>query len=282
MEIVGSNEYPNPHNEINITGKKIAFISDLHLDTWFNPAIPLSRKKRMLEAFCNKLFFGGDILIIAGDISAYIHQVIDFLFFLKREDFFKYIIYVIGNHELYLLSRKMKEKYRNSCNKMEILKEKLREIPELFLLDGEVIEIEGIKFGGTMGWYDGKYLLERGYSLQEIENLYYELMNDSRYIIFPDCNKWKFLCKFESEWKKLKAIYRTADVIVTHIPPLIDDRVFNSNEDPIYRGFYSFDGEELLKETSASFWIYGHTHKSANFTYGGVQLISDPIGYGID
>jgi len=82
-------------------------------------------------------------------------------------------------------------------------------------------------------------------------------------------------CKMEEEREEIFIGHST------HIPPLIDDRVFNSNEDPIYRAFYSFDGEELLKETLASFWIYGHTHKSVNFTYGRVQLISNPIGYGI-
>jgi UDP-2,3-diacylglucosamine pyrophosphatase LpxH len=264
----------NKGKKFSFRGIELTAVSDLHLDFHFNPAISLKRKQ--LTSFCEERIPSADILLIAGDVSAYIHQVVDFISFLIERNFFQYIVYVPGNHELYLPSRKMKEKYKNSLVKLNALKDRVNKIPNVYLLDGTTTEIHGIKIGGTIGWYDGYFLLQRNYSLSRIEDLYSQLMNDSRFVILPGKNFYSFS---REEKDKLHKIAKEVDIVITHVPPLLDERVFDVEEEEIYKAFYAFDGKNIIEEAGASIWIYGHTHHYADFTFKNVRFLSSPIGY---
>jgi predicted phosphodiesterase len=82
---------------------KIGYISDLHIDFYvaFNKSHLL---KKFIESL-NPEFY--DLLIIAGDIGHYNQQNILFLNYFK--EYSNKIIAVIGNHDLYLPTKRMQK-----------------------------------------------------------------------------------------------------------------------------------------------------------------------------
>jgi len=106
-------------------------------------------------------------------------------------------------------------------------------------------------------------------------------MNDYRYIIFENFCRDEFIYKAEEKKRKLRKLYKEVDVIVTHIPLICADCVFNEEEQEVYRAFYAFDGEKLVEETRAKLWVFGHTHKKLKLLYAEVLLLSNSLGYAL-
>jgi hypothetical protein len=101
-------------------------------------------------------------------------------------------------------------------------------------------------------------------------------MNDASYI--------QGIKRFDEIWDiekpKIEAVYQQCDVMVTHVSPSINpehvDRHFRKDD---ATSFFTFDGEEYVKNTTAKVWIYGHTHTPHDFEWHGVRLIANQLGY---
>ena len=195
---------------------KFDFISDLHLD--YNLKIrKLNDKKKYID-FIKKLSPKNETIILAGDLADTNEYIFNFLKVLKGY-FYKNVIYVLGNHEYYVPIHDVV----NSKAKIETIKEFCYR-HEIYLLDGGIIEIDGIKFGGTMGWYDCKYLLSQySTSKEDITNDWTHMSLDATYIR-PQIDIFDF---FEVEKKKIEKVYRDCDVMITHVNPSISDEHFS-------------------------------------------------------
>ena len=255
---------------------KIDFLSDLHLDFWCKP----NANAKRFETFCTHTMFDegheyGEVLIVAGDLGHYNNQTKIFFEFLI-ETRYKKIFCVAGNHDLYLINKSQKKKYDSkSMNRIKELTEMFKDNNDIYFLDGDVIEYNGVRFGGAMGWYDGTYCNKVEQFCNPL-TLWKQYSNDSVLIYgFED-----FYDILTQEKPKVLEIYNKCDIMITHINPM-PHAMFMPEKyrlDPV-TGFYTFDGENLVDDTDAKFWIYGHQHYGFEKEVYDTTLMCNALGY---
>lgn len=261
----------------------VSILSDLHYDSH----LPSSG---ITEIMVCKLFEPiftpdgmqpADILIIAGDLGHDNDQNLTIIKML-HELYFKHIICVLGNHDYYLINSKIAAHYDNdSFKRAQEMRDLLNAIDGVYCLDGNVVEIEGIRFGGCDSWYDGQYVLHNlnphyECDLDHVQSLWKHTMNDAYHM--PNVKRFDAL--WEIEKRKIEAVYRQCDVMITHVMPSINPE----HVDKMYRndkatGYFTFNGEKYLKETTAHTWIYGHSHSNQDVEVHGVRMIANQLGY---
>ncbi len=147
-----------------------------------------------------------------------------------------------------------------------------------------MIEIDGVKIGGTGLWYDYGYAHHvYGIPMNEGVSHWACTMNDSNYIRVPNSNGLPDYLDFDSfckkEKEKLDLIIKDLDVIVTHVSPnwtRIPSK-YQSSEST----FWYFDGRELMAKTNKNqIWIHGHTHDKFFYEQEDkCTIICNPLGY---
>jgi len=148
----------------------------------------------------------------------------------------------------------------------------------MYCLDGEVVEIEGIRFGGADSWYDDGYV-KRYYpqfDSNHINLLWKGNINDSRLI--KGINRFDDISKLETQ--KLEKIYQNCDVMITHVNPSSDEEHINEkyHNSPI-NTFFTFDGSRFYKYGSMKYWVFGHTHDAIEYEMKDIKFICNPLGY---
>jgi predicted phosphohydrolase len=260
------------------------YISDLHINFIFGEKEPNERKIKLWfdKVFENK---SSNTLLVPGDISESIPHTFTFFKLIQEIYGYKNIVFTFGNHDYWIISGKQKSKYKTSPNKIEIAKNLSKKYNrennnKIYLLDGDCIEIEGVKIGGAMGWYDTSYFYKtRGmYSIQDPYAFWKTYSNDQRYIV-PMKNDFQRITKVELN-KVNNAIIQKPDIMMTHICPIISDRVvFEQYKSNLGNTFYMFNGEELIYEYSPKYWIYGHMHGQHKLQVGNTILVRNAHGY---
>ena len=88
---------------------KIDITSDLHLDFWIDPQNSQKKQEKMMRRLISCLLPDepSNVLVIAGDTGHYNWQNVMFIKLLKET--YNHICIVFGNHDLYLVSDKMKK-----------------------------------------------------------------------------------------------------------------------------------------------------------------------------
>ncbi|MBP6498244.1 MAG: metallophosphoesterase [Campylobacteraceae bacterium] len=269
----------------------IDILSDTHFDNWFGyphqgNKNKLSPPKDAIVGFWRKLKPQGDYLILAGDIGHSIEQNINILKILK-ELYYKEIILTMGNHDYYVADSEYKSLFENGIEKATEAKMRYQDAG-MIVLDGTIEEIEGIKFGGAMGWYHSAYVHKNQKLLREMQSAHYfpsleaflqelwgDCINDKRYTkldVFDEL--------FEEEYAKLKAVHQACDVMVTHYSPSIafEHQNMSYARNPS-TSFFCFDGEDLVKNMSGKLWIFGHTHESKSTSWHNKEIITNALGY---
>jgi len=258
------------------------YISDIHVDT-HTDTLSLSKMERVAK---NLLFGengetkGGHVLLIAGDIGHYPKQ--NAVFLKACETFFNGVACVFGNHEMYLLPGRMRERYSDSFEKVEDMKNEIASICERTeVLDGKAVSMGGFSIFGTPMWYDFSLLTNRGYSEEYAMSLWKSVMNDARMIKGKGGHTIDPMELFDEEMRKLASEEAfSADVILTHVPPMAMGNVLYGNSD--YEAFYCFDGEEFLRNCKAKYWVCGHNHEPRlnDVDAYGTRITLNPLGYG--
>lgn len=243
---------------------KMDYISDLHIDCFtYN--------------YLNLLTQRSEYLIIAGDMC----DRTDLSKYLKHfASLYKKVFYVPGNHELYDPNGQVLRnlKIKKSCDtKFEaiynsILNE-VREIENVVILDGEVIELEGKKISGLSCWYDGSY---NGLSREENLALYKNYLKNDHNFIGSDF--YKVHAFFD---KKLKAIESEGlDLMISHILPVpSDDFMAHKFKGNPTNAFFCFDGIDFIKKHKVKNWVYAHTHVAFEGQFENTKLFCNPFGY---
>ena len=278
---------------------KIAFISDIHMDFYIHPKNNGGHKlKRSVKNFIEEELYPkeADILLIGGDNSHYNIQTKELLTQLSELKLFKHIFITFGNHDLYLISSNQESNYKVSWNKIEELKQICNEFEDVTFLDGNIVEIDGVKIGGCGMWYDFSYGTKFfGKNKDDMLQLWKDVMNDANYIKGNDkipqlssiqmysykTKQYNFdpLKFFNNEKEKLVKIISEVDVMLSHFGPVVPP-----NLEPQYAvpstGFYYFDGEHLLmNEKTPKMWVFGHTHTRYDFKVNNTWLMCNPLGY---
>jgi DNA repair exonuclease SbcCD nuclease subunit len=254
---------------------KIDILSDLHIDFHIKKRDPKRVKDYVVyDTFCESLNDSKEVevLIVAGDCGHYNAQDFAVLEAIARVFRYKRIFVTSGNHTLY------KSGKHSTLNRITEFWDYESDVVKI--LNGNVEEYKGIKFGGAMGWaYGVPYInktLKQECDIHDAIALYDLSMNDMRYI--DGLYNPKDMYNVERE--KLEAVYKDCDIMVSHYNPTLrlEGVAPEYQFDPI-SGFYTMDCEDLVTEGSMKYWVYGHQHSRINYKVGDVNVLCNAFGY---
>jgi len=266
---------------------KISITSDIHIDFWVGINGSVKKQQKTMRLLIEKLLPAekSDTLVIAGDIGHYNHQ--NKLLFETLREYYKNVIWVHGNHDLYMISNSVKKKY--GCNSFERLEDMIKtadKIDGVHYLNGNIVEIDGFKFGGCGMWYNYDYAM-KVWKMPHIQcvQMWNDYLNDANLIKVP----WKGIIGkinveeyFDEQLELLKQVYLKSDVIVTHINP--DWENIHAKWRFPESTFFTFDGRGIIKKLDENkMWIFGHTHDKYFYSHpSGCTMICNPVDYAID
>lgn len=249
---------------------KLHILSDLHLEfkTWEAPATD------------------ADVIILAGDICSHTHG----LDWAVRQAAFagKPIIYVIGNHEFYgaeLIGLK-----KQIFAKAGVLRDKGHQI---FVLDNESMEFEGVRIIGSTLWTDYKLFgagMEMAFAQQEAKHS----MNDHSCIFYAERGHQLDSYSRRSSlflpihaarihvrsrvWlaAELAKPYAGKTVVITHHLPSMQS-VAERFKGSVLSAAFASNLDRLVEK--ADVWIHGHTHDAFDYQLGNCRVVCNPKGY---
>lgn len=255
---------------------KIDILSDVHLDNYFYKKY---KKNDVIEFYSKIIDFNnvGDVLVIAGDLGHDNQQNIEILKILK--EYYKNIICVLGNHDYFLMG-KTNNIFKDSFERVQNMRDLINSEDGMHCLNGDVIDIDGIKFGGADSWYDDGFL--------KVNYPNGNFPKKSTNVMWSNCTPDAKCIKgvenfddiFEIEKPKIEAVYKDCDVMITHINPSAKkDNINIRFQNNPSSTFFCFNGEEYLKNGNMKYWIFGHTHEELEYEEYGVKCICNPLGY---
>lgn len=223
-----------------------------------------------------------DSLILAGDIdqlrsgSKNISPTLVTL--LKNAcNKFKYIFYVLGNHEYY------SSPVNDSGRKIQRLKD-LVACDNLIILNKDTFVFNDIAVIGATLWTDidnnSQFLkteLEDRYNgFSDFKKIKYKIGNRYRKLKVSDIFSINLVERnyIFSEIKKYKKLgYKT--VVISHHPPTT--RVYDSE---YFKRVICNDYEDLLIKYQPDFWIHGHIHSKISYIVGDKTcVLANTLGY---
>jgi len=188
---------------------------------------------------------------------------------------------VLGNHDYYLINRIQEDDYdRDSFRRAKEMTELINNEDNMYCLDGDVVEIEGVKFGGAMGWYNDAYT-NRYYPLtkdKKINNDWILYNNDSEKIMSSYINRYDDL--YRMELPKIEKVYKECDVMVTHInPSYLHEHMCDAYYNIESNNFFTTDYHKYIKDGSMKYWVFGHTHDEVSYEFENTTVVCNPFGY---
>lgn len=260
-------------------GKKSVYLtSDLHIDHYCD-------NSSQIPAFIEKFLPEAEVLCVAGDTSDNPKLFIDFYRLVSKK--YKQTFLIFGNHDLTVQHDDyfLQNPFTDTQTKLNWLKEKLSELPNITLLDGTVAKYGNIKIGGTMGFNDfsvGSALYPHTKSelkkewLHWFDNVNWRYKNNNPDLILHD------------ELLKLsKIIQQKPDIVMTHFIPTAVG-IPKKYQAEITNAFFYFNADDFLaKMKSNSIWHCGHTHDSSKKVHcvksglltKKINLLVNPVGY---
>lgn len=252
-------------------------ISDIHLDFWVTPSWNIFKQKKRLDAFIRQILpeRPSDVLVIAGDIGHFNKQNVKLLKALKMH--YTHILLVAGNHDYYMPSKSIRYKYAyNSMNRLSEMKKLITTLPNVIYLDGDVVTIHGVNYGGCGMWYDFQYgiqVLNSNYP--KIYECWRAVSNDA---LLTRGKPRETKNMFYEEKIKLARILPHSDVIITHFSPdwskAPEDRRLN-----VATSFYYFDGSPYFPSISKKVWCFGHMHRRIDYMKHDCRFVNAALGY---
>lgn len=285
--VLNSKDFYSIEDNNLINGKHIKFnyLSDIHINYYYQYPTKKEEilnffKKILLNSFDDK----SEILIVAGDLGE--DNELTVLLLEALNELYKYVIFVIGNHDLYIKNRIQEDDYENnSFNKIKELKSKVSDYKNIFFLDGGILSINGIKIGGTMGWYDGSYIYRyknNYYTMNDkLINKSWQGFIDWKYI--KGIKDFKHLHKLEEP--KILELVKEVNIMITHILPSNNANHINKIylREPLesMTPFFCFNFLEKFTDkinNDLKFWIYGHSHSGLNFDFNNIKVLNNCLG----
>lgn len=234
------------------SGMKIQIISDLHQEFG----------KTDLS------FDNADVVILAGDVNLGTKGIE----WIKINIPDKPVIYVLGNHEYYKGAYpktlyKIKEAARNS---------------NIFVLEDESVDIEGIRFHGATLWTDFSIFGDPryyGFLCQNGMNDYKLIRRDPSYSKIRSIDVFK-IHQISRAWLKesLEESKERRNIVVTHHAPSLQSVPEHFKEDQLASA-YASDLEDLIFKYQPLYWIHGHIHTPCRYKMGETEIICNPHGY---
>jgi 3',5'-cyclic AMP phosphodiesterase CpdA len=290
---------------------KIAIASDVHLE--FGP-LNLENTE------------GADVLVLSGDICTardfdtvaavygdmpHSRKAMGFVdFFKKASENFKHVVYVMGNHEHYNYDFKFTGSYLKSC---------LEQFDNIYLLDNEYKEIEGVSFiGGTMWSSMNKRDPLTLFHMKSMMNDFRIIKNSNRQVYrnvpiyeYNEDGSLKkddkgYMIQIGMKKKEEPSSFSPEDaadefdkfvqyaqvctdfvgedpkkyVVCTHHSPSLQSCHPRYKDDHLMNGGYHSDLEEfIIARPKIKLWTHGHTHEDFDYMVGETRVVCNPRGY---
>lgn len=258
-------------------------VNDIHLDFDIAKGLPLWSPPGLKEDHLTALVIAGDIWHARKYLS-YANQS----WLAKRAQQFRYIIFVLGNHDYWGGAYN----YEAECVKEEI---KNQGLTNVYLLQDNTIDLEDVRFvGGTlwtdfnkqdpltkMSWKtvmlaDFKQIKKRIHFVDSDGNV-----KDNEYTSVATVDILKAHQKTKNyifaNARKDPGIRKV--VVVTHMAPSalsIDDRF---KHDVIANGYYYSELGNEIADSEIDLWFHGHTHVPKDYVINNTRIINNARGY---
>lgn len=241
-----------------IKTKRIAYISDVHVDHYDDPWTAIDQLCESVE------FFDCDWLLIAGDLAG-IGNVSEYLVYMAGrlgERGIK-IFFTCGNHEFY------------GYHINDIHNFTRKSTPDnLFVMNRRSYIEDDILLIGAPGWIDGSW-----YNVYyNNARLYKDEYNDFRLIAGYtknglECGRadYRYIDKMLSERASKK-------IVMTHFlpsPECIEHKYIGDRINHCYANNWS----DLFHKHNIDAWIYGHSHAKMTSFFEDTELKTNGIGY---
>jgi predicted phosphodiesterase len=240
---------------------KVQLISDIHLEYY--------SEYPGLHYFVKPI---ADILVLAGDICYYKHKF--FLnFFQEASFYFKYVIYVPGNHEYYT-NTFVDMNFTSFLWVDNEIENMLYHLSNVKILQKGTFVINNIKFIGTTLWYDTPGTDIRFNNILHTQNDNFILYNNH---LMPDPNILYNINRSQYYWLKNEINHSKNyfTIVVTHYLPSEKciSKLFKTSPDNYL--FYT-KCDSLFKDVNI--WMYGHTHVGQQQKIDKALVLSNPKG----
>lgn len=229
---------------------KLHILNDLHVE-YADFVIP--------QTDADVVVLAGDIGMGTGGLDWIVQQAID-----------KPVIYVPGNHEF----------YQHDLKLVSHLKKKAPS--HVFVLDNDMVEVDGIRFLGSILWTDFALYGET----DKVFSMLYARENMSDFILIRDGNgvltpEDTIARHIDSrQWLQcmLEESFSGKTVVVTHHAPSIKS-VHPRYEKNLLTPAFASDLESLMDGGRAALWIHGHTHDAFDYEIYDTRVVCNPRGY---
>ena len=261
---------------------KIAVCSDLHLE--FGGLILTNKDNADVLILSGDICVAKDLLELGSPMSKSeaIHD-----FFKNCSDEFKYVIYIVGNHEHY---------HGDFRDTLRDLKYNLHYLQNLYILDKETVTLEGVTFiGGTL-WTDMND--EDPMTLNAIGSMMNDfrcVRNSNKKVSFRDADgqfhertaKFSPQDAVEDHKKMVEYIHHVVRdkgnqkfvVVGHHAPSKLSTHPRYQNETLMNGGYSSDLSQFILDNPQIKLWCHGHTHETFDYVIGETRIVCNPRGY---
>jgi Icc-related predicted phosphoesterase len=227
---------------------RLQIVSDIHTEFVYRRG-----GEQALEQLFEGLFSPeADHIVIAGDLSnsSFLDKSFDIA--LKHCND---IIYVPGNHDYYGSSLRSMNQYFKELEK-----------DGLFVLNRDVVTLDGLRFVGATGWFP----------YTNPARLYKEYINDFQKI--GDGSLKNITNHYLDDKKFLTGQVNSKSIVITHHLPISECVAPKYKDDPLNCYFVSGFGGIIQNEMPV-LWIHGHTHVEVDIQYAGTPIKAAPFGY---
>lgn len=256
--------YLRPVNDIHLDFYVPKHINQLEESLWYPKTLETDKE----TAF-----------IISGDLwhSKKFLNFNNFSWLGKISQQFLYVIFVLGNHDLW--RGNLPGDYQEV--KAEIKKQGLTNV---FLLQDETISLDNVLFTGATLWTDfnsepyvlmkAKEIMKHDYKSIRYGKAYDKLKSQhvreahihSRNFIFQNAKKQEGVRK---------------NVVITHHAPsyLSIPEKYKSEGYHVENHLDFSNLDDKIKVSDIDYWFHGHTHEFKNYFIGDTNIINNPLGY---
>ncbi|MCZ6804695.1 MAG: metallophosphoesterase [Proteobacteria bacterium] len=207
-----------------------------------------------------------DVVVFAGDIGV----GTDGLKWIEDQKIDKPVIYVLGNHEYY-------------HHEIGLIDEiKVCAPDNIYVLNDDVLEIDGVRFLGSTLWTD--FLIfgeaEKYFAIQHAKRGMADFevikLNGRRFTPEDSIR----LHEQSRDWLEcmLSIPFEGKTVVVTHHLPSSKSVHTRFSKDMLTPAFAS-KLEELMAAERVALWVHGHTHDAYDYELYGTRVVCNPRGY---
>lgn len=232
---------------------KIQEASDLHLE-FFSSVYKQEKFINFLRTSAPE----ADTIVLAGDIIMPVHNIKRIIKIFAA--LYKHVIFVAGNHEFY------KSSFDSIFRARQIINES---VTNAHWLDCNVVEIDGLHFGGATAWFHD----------DPLNKILSTQMNDFSLISSFEENVYEQNRK-GTEFFKRNCRVGAIDIAISHHAPTYKSISQEFLLNALNRFYVSPTLEEIFYEQqSPRVWIHGHTHISFDYLLEKTRVICNPYGY---